>query len=307
MKRLAYILLLLLPAIGMAQNRMHLGQYMVHQPFFNPASIASYENLNGALIYKNQWMQFEGAPTVQGLNVNAPIKKGKHFIGLTVLNDQIGINNSTEISGSYAYKIKTGIRSRLSFGVSAMVNLMQSDYAELHIQDANDPMFQANSPTYAMPNFSFGAYYYRRRFYAGLAIPNLLENKIIYSDGYSGETEFNASNLHYYLHVGKQWVLGPKWDLNTSTLFKEVEGASLQMDFNIQTMYKKKVGVGASYRTSNELLAMATIDVIDGLRLSYGYEFNFSDIGDYSTGTHEIILVYNYMPPNEPVVVIPRF
>ena len=286
---------------------MHLGQYMVHQPFFNPATMSGYENLNGALVYKKQWLQFEGAPTIQGFNINTPIKKEKHYLGLSLINDKIGINNNNELSLSYAYKVRTGLYSRLTFGVSAMVNFMQSNYANLHIQDAGDPMFQSNSPTYAMPNLNFGTYFYRKKFYVGLAVPNMLENKILYSDGYTGSTSFNFSNLHYYLHVGQGWKLSPKADLNTSALVKEVEGASLQMDFNAQVLFNKKYGIGVSYRTSQELLAMATIEFLEGLRFSYGYEFNFGEIGNYSTGTHEIIFIYNYKPPKEPVVEIPRF
>lgn len=306
MKRLLY-LALLLPLFSSAQNQFHLGQYMVHQPFINPAAIGSYNQINGALFYKNQWTGFAGAPEIQGLNFNMPLGAKKSFVGLTVVHDKIGINDATEIAGTYAYKIKTSLKSRLVFGLSASLNLVQSDLAELHIQDENDPLFSANSEVFALPNFRFGTYFYKERFYAGFAVPNILENKIVYTTQIEGKAAFNFENLHYYFHTGYRWTLNENIDLNTSILVKEVKGSPLQIDGNVQAMFKKKVGIGASYRSSNELLAMASVQLIPELLLSYGYEFNFSNLGSYSNGTHEILLCYQFNPPEKPIVSIPRF
>ncbi len=290
-----------------AQNQFHMGQYMVHQPFLNPASMASFNHLNAALFYKNQWTGFEGAPTIQGLNVSAPIGKKKSFIGLTLIHDKIGINDATEISGTYAYKLKTSLKSRLVFSLTASLNLIQSDLAELHIQDQNDPLFIANSPTFALPNFKFGSYFYKKKFYVGFAVPNILENKVVYSTGLEGEAGFNFDNLHYYLHSGYTWALSQKTDLNTSFLVKEVKGSPLQFDINAQAMFDKKFGIGVSYRSSQELLAMASFRLIPELLFSYGYEFNFAELGNYSSGTHEILLTYAFNPPSKPIIAIPRF
>jgi type IX secretion system PorP/SprF family membrane protein len=308
MKRFFYIVLLVTLTLGAkAQNQFHMGQYMIHQPFINPASIGSYDDLNAALLYKKQWAGFEGAPKVQGLNLNLPLPGEKSFLGLTVLRDEIGITTSTEVTGSYAYRLKTGLNSKLTFGLSASLNMMQSNLDDLHIHDIDDPLFSENTPTYLMPNFEFGTYFTAKRFYVGLAIPNLLENKIIFTDGLEGATSFNFQNLHYYLHSGYAWKLNEKDDLNTSVLIKEVAGASLQFDVNMQVMFDNKFGIGASYRSSKELLAMLTFNVIPQLRLSYGYEFNFAELGNYSNGSHEVLLIFNRVKADKPVIAIPRF
>lgn len=307
MKKIALYLALVLPFSAFAQNQFHMGQYMVHQPFINPASIGSYQNPNAAIFYKNQWTGFAGAPELQGLNFNMPFANKKSFAGITVIHDKVGISDATEISGTYAYKIKTGIKSRLVFGLSTSLNLLQSNLAELHIQDANDPLFSSNTKTFALPNFRFGTYFYMKKFYVGLAVPNILENKIVYNGQLEGKASFAFENLHYYLHSGYRWDLNDKTDLNTSVLVKEVSGSPLQVDLNAQVLFNKKFGVGASYRTSKELLAMASYYLIPELLLSYGYEFNFADIGRYSNGTHEILLSYTFSPASRPIVEIPRF
>lgn len=306
MKQFLAIIFLFTGITANAQNQLHLGQYMVHQPFINPASIGSYDQLGGALVYKNQWLGFEGAPTIAGLNFHTPLGGKKSFVGLTVLRDEIGVNTSTEVSGMFAYKLKTGLRSRLVFGLSATLNMVQSG-AVTNIQDPGDPVFNGGNQMFAMPNFKFGTYFYRPRFYLGFAIPNLLENQVVYTTGLEGQTRFNFENLHYYLHTGYSFRLNEKNDLNASILVKEVAGASLQIDANLQYMWNKTLGVGASYRTSNELLAMLSYRLIPELLLSYGYEFNFTDIGAYSSGTHEILLTYSFVPPEKPAIDVPRF
>lgn len=307
MKNLSIALLSFMPLALFGQNQFHMGQYMVHQPFINPASIGSYQNPNAAIFYKNQWTGFAGAPELQGLNFNMPFGNKQHFAGITVIHDKVGISDATEISGSYAYKIKTGLKSRLVFGLSASLNLLQSNLAELHIQDANDPLFSANTRTFALPNFRFGTYFYMKKFYVGFTVPNLLENKIVYKGQLEGQASFDFENLHYYLHSGYRWNLNDNTDLNTSVMLKEVSGSPLQIDFNAQVLFNKKFGIGTSYRTSKELLAMASYYLVPELLLSYGYEFNFADIGRYSNGTHEILLSYTFNPPSKPIVEIPRF
>lgn len=307
MRKLIIVLALLTGLNGLGQNQFHIGQYAIHQPFMNPASIGTFQEINMAVVYKNQWVGFDGAPHLGGLNYNMPIGKAqKHFIGVNAIMDQVGINTSTEISGSYAYKIKTGDKSRLIFGLSASLNLVKADLDNITTIDVNDPLYTANSPTFALPNFKFGSYFYRNKFYIGFVVPNILENRVIEQNGGpKGEFRFNAANMHYYLHGGYKWRIKDKHDVIFSTLLKQVSGSPLQIDFNINTMFKDRFGVGLSYRTSNELMANMQIYIVPQLLLSYGYEYGFSALNDFYSGTHEVMLIYRVNSSN-PTIAFPR-
>lgn len=221
MKKLITIIIVLVSASTYSQNQFHMTQYMVHQPFVNPASMGMYENMNGSVFYKNQWTGFDGAPKLIGFNFNSPIGGMNNRLGLTVVNDRIGVNSNTEIAGSYAYSLKLSQTSTLSFGVSATLKLSQSDFAEVETNIV-DPEFQANSPTLAMPNFKFGTYYRTQKFYVGIALPNLLKNEIDYTTDFKGATSFDFSDWHFYLHSGYSWEINDKFDLNSSTIFKQI-------------------------------------------------------------------------------------
>lgn len=291
-----------------AQNQFHLGQYAIHQPFINPASIGSFNEINMALVYKNQWVGFEGAPQLGGFNYNMPLgKQQKNYIGLTGIMDKVGINSSTEISGSYAYKIKTGDNSRLIFGMSASLNLVKANLSEISTIDANDPLYSGNSPTFALPNFKFGSYFFRKNFYVGFVVPNILENKVIeYNGSTKGEFSFNPANMHYYLHGGYRWRIKDKHDVIFSSLIKEVSGAPVQVDFNINTMFKDRFGLGISYRTSKEVMANIQMYVAPAFLVSYAYEYGFSALNSFYSGTHEVMLVYRINSSNA-TIAFPRY
>ncbi|MDG2330620.1 MAG: type IX secretion system membrane protein PorP/SprF [Flavobacteriales bacterium] len=310
MKTLALTLFLgLFSLIGIAQNQYHMSQFMLHQPFINPAAQASYQTLNGALFYKTQWTGFIGAPKIAGFNINKALGQTKNnSLGFTLVNDQIGVNNTNDLSLNYAYRIKTGAASYLSLGLGASVMLMQSNLGEVHTITSDDPVFSGNTQTFVMPNFKFGAYFFKDKFYVGFTSPNLLKNRITFGTELEGSTEFDFANVHFYLHSGYQFELKEDLDLMTSVIFKNVSGAPLQVGFNAQLVFNKKFGIGGSYRTSNEATVLANYQLIPELRLGYAYDYNFDQIGDYSSGTHEIMLIYNLVNQSQiPIIEVPRF
>jgi len=277
-----------------AQNQFHIGQYAIHQPFLNPASIGTMETINLAMLYKKQWVKFEGAPHLQGFNFNMPITKAKKmFAGINILNDKAGLNNSTEVSGTFAYKLKTSKKSRLIFGLTASLNLIKSDLSDASLIDFNDPLYTTTTPTFALPNFKFGTYYYFKKFYIGFVAPNILENKVIETNGSpDGFYGFNPDNMHYYVHSGYKFDLKNKNSIITSLLVKEVAGSPIQLDFNVHTMFKDRFGLGVTVRSSKDAMGVISMYVIPQLLISYGYEYAFSELNQFNSGTHEILLVY---------------
>ncbi len=281
---------------------------MLHQAFMNPAAIGSYGNLNGAAFYKNQWTGFEGAPTFQGFNISSPIKGSANHLGFTFVNDRIGINTNMDISGIYAYKIKTSQKSRLVFSLAASARLIQSRYSELETDIANDPLFQQNSPMVLQPNFKFGSYFYTKKFYFGLAVPNLLKNSLAYDGSYQGNTEFDFNDMHFYVHSGYTFDLSDQVTLAPSVMIKQVSGAPTQMDINVHAVFKKKFGIGASFRSSKEIAAMLNYQIAKSFKLAYAYDFTFSELSNYSAGSHEIMLLFNMVEKKgRPAIEAPRY
>lgn len=311
MKAIKYILVSAILATGTfvhAQNQFHVSQYMLHHGFVNPGAIGNSNALSGAMFYRNQWTGMEGAPNVMGLNFNKPFSQGKNHLGFTMIHDRIGVSKNFEFTATYAYRMKLGVNKYLSLGLSATLALMQSDLASVQTVEANDPIFSASTPTFAMPNSKFGAYYFTPKFYIGLAIPNLLENKVVYDNNYTGVTEFNPKSMHYFIHTGYSFTLNENLDLNPSVMIRQVSGSPLSIDINAQIMYKKKLGAGFSFRSAKELVGLFNYQISDNFRLGYAYDFNWGQLGTFSRGSHEVMLIFKYIEKKGiPAIESPRF
>lgn len=304
-KLLTGIALLLITGSAIGQNQFHHGMYMLHQPYINSASMSSYDHLTVSAMYKAQWTGITGAPRIAAFNLVKPFNNSA--VGLTVQNDQVYINNQTEIAGSFSHSFQLAEGHRLAFGLSGVLNLMSADLSAVELITQGDPTFTFNTQMFVVPNVKFGAYYYKNNFYAGFAMPNLLENKIIFDNVLQGYAAFNSQDVHWYLHSGFSHPIDDKTQLNASVLFKNVHGAPLQFDANAQLLFNNFLGIGASYRTSNELLGILTCNITPDLKLGYAYEYNMGALGTVSSGSHEIMVIYRILPPVEPVISVPRF
>ncbi len=291
--RSSFLLLILSLAClsGRGQNQYHVSQYMLHQPFVNPASVGSYNTMNGALFYKHQWAGIDGAPRFGGIDINNPLGDNA-MIGLGVVYDKVGVNENTDISARYAYRLQLNDNLHLALGVAASMRVMQSDYSTLP-EVATDPSFNANTSTIIQPNFKFGGYLFSDKFYVGFAIPNLLKNDINRQGaGFEGTSEFDPSDMHQYLHFGAKFAINDKLELNPSMMLKNVSGSPLQLDVNAHIVYDDKIGFGISYRTSQELIGLLNYRITEVWKLGYAYDFGMSNLGQYTSGSHELMLVF---------------
>lgn len=304
----AGILSLFLALPGLAQQQQHLTQYMLHQPFTNPAAIASYDNISAALMYKKQWVGFDGAPTFQGFNVSMPVGGRNSTVALSAFNDKLGVTRRTEVGGSYAYHFGVTEASKLSFGLTSSLRMLQSNYNDLALQDKDDPLYNSNTPTVLLPQFSFGSYYFREDFYAGLSIPDLLKSDVRWNDEYTGNTQFSPGQSHYYVHAGYSYQAMDSLELQPSIFTKVVQGAPVQMDFNAQALYRDKYGLGFSYRSKEILSILANYRITPELRLGYAFDMNLTDLRNHAAGSHEVMLIFDSIQKKRQAKInVPRF
>jgi len=293
MRYLLYIGFIICTNAAISQTQLHMTNYVLHQPFINSAAIGSYNSINGAVFMKMQWVGIKDAPVFQGLNFNLPFSNEKSYLGITVFNDRIGVNKTTDIALSYAHRIKLNEVHSLSFGLGADIAIMQSNYSELTTIMENDPLFSADTRTYTAPNFNTGLYFFSKKYYVGFSIPKLLTNQIVYNTAYKMETTFNVANFHYHLQGGYKFRLAENYNLYTSTLVKYVAGSPIQVDLNTMLEYNEQIGLGLTYRTSTIVNGLLNFKITKSLKIGYSYGYNFNELRNFSNGSHEIILIFN--------------
>src|SRR5690606_35614240 len=164
-KHIVSVSLVLVALSSYAQQDPQYTQYMYNTVNVNPANAGSREALSIFGMYRTQWVGMEGAPHTGVFSVHSPVGENVG-LGLTVLNDRIGISDETNISADFSYAIPVSDNYKLAFGLKATAHLLSVDYSKLTI-NPNDPLFQNNINNRFSPNIGAGVYLYSEKFYAG--------------------------------------------------------------------------------------------------------------------------------------------
>ncbi len=104
--------------LSFSQQDPQYSQYMFNPLVLNPAYAGSREVLSSVLLYRNQWVNMDGAPLTVTASINSPLKKKKMGLGFHVISDKIGPSSTTQYMGSFAYRIRLG-QGKLAFGLRA--------------------------------------------------------------------------------------------------------------------------------------------------------------------------------------------
>jgi type IX secretion system PorP/SprF family membrane protein len=277
---------------AVAQQHPLFSQYMFNGLYINPAYAGSKDFVSTTFIARKQWAGFEGAPSTQIASLHAPLKKKRVGLGVVISNDKIGITNQTDFYGSYAYHIPTN-SGIFAMGLSAGFSYYRSQFSDLTVWDPDDPVYETNSLSNVLPNFGAGLYYYSQKFYAGVSVPQILS----YDNDKSLAIEVERTHKvvrHYFMTSGMIVETGGELKLRPSVMVKYVDNAPLQYDINLNFILSDIIWLGATYRSEDAVIAMAEYQVSKKLRIGYAYDITLSELRTYSSGSHEIVIGYDF-------------
>lgn len=289
---LVVVLLALLWNTSQAQQYPVYSQYLFNGLVINPAYAGSHVQFSATAMYRNQWVNFDGAPKTLSFSAHSALAKNKVGVGLLITNDEIGSYSNQSMFGSYAFIIKSPVGT-LAMGLQAGFNLTSADFSNLNLDDPNDASF-ANIESRFKPNFGAGVYFHNDLLFAGLSVPFLLNNKV------SGGVEQLASEIsearYYYLHGGMVLPLNraKTVQFNPAMLIQAQEGSPLRIDINAGFIFHEVFSVGASYRNIDAIITYIDLKLSEQFHFGYSYDWTTSDINQFSQGTHEFMLNYRF-------------
>ena len=94
--------------IGYGQQERQYSQFMYNKLAINPAFAGALPSTSFGLLYRNQWMGFEGSPVTQSLSANIPFLDQRVGVGANLIHSTIGISDMWTLSGMYAYRLPMG-------------------------------------------------------------------------------------------------------------------------------------------------------------------------------------------------------
>lgn len=301
-------------SVSFAQQDPQFTQFMHSNLIYNPGYAGTSEAICSNVLYRQQWVNFPGAPRTGLLSFDMPIGQLPLAVGLNVMNDQIGFSKTLFARLALAWNYRPfGGPGVLGLGID--VGILQQQFNGTWItpdgpgqRDASIPDYQSGSIT--APNaglnkitydIGFGAFYsIANKMYVGISSTHLAAQDIKSADS----VKYQLAR-HYYIVGGYTFDLSPVHAISPNIKVKS-DGASTQLDVNLTYTFNRTFWVGVSYRMQDAIAPMLGYKfqngTLKGLKAGYSYDLTMSKIKGYSSGTHEIMLGYCFKPKSKPRV-----
>jgi type IX secretion system PorP/SprF family membrane protein len=157
-------------------------------------------------------------------------------------------------------------------------------------QPDQDPLIPVNKESFVAFDAGLGLYLKADKYYASLSVTHINQPKIKFT---KEETEVSTYiSRHYYLTGGYTLQLpNPSLELLPS-FFAYSDGKVIQFNITSLVRYNKKVWGGVSYRAGDALIGIVGLELFNGIRIGYAYDFPLSDIRKSTSGSHEFMVNY---------------
>lgn len=294
MKRINILLLLLImiPFSVSGQLTPFTNQYILNPLRINPAYAGNRGVMNMAAFYRKQWVGIKGSPETMSLIVDAPFSDDRMGLGLIITNDKIGVTKETQIGANYSYMIDM-TTGTLSFGLGAGLVATNTAWSDLIVLDPGDEYILIDSKVFVVPAFSFGTYYSGQNYFAGFSIPKLIgyrfdfeKNKYVLNN--------NMSDYYYLFNTGYLFDLSSNLKFFPSALIVFSPKDKILFDINAHFRVMERLWLGASYRNDRSISGMFQFQVNDQIKFAYTYDFDFAKLKTFSSGSHEVMLRYEF-------------
>jgi type IX secretion system PorP/SprF family membrane protein len=279
-----------------AQQDPHFTQYMYNMSVINPAYATDTPAiLNLGSLYRYQWSGIKGAPKTMNLFAHTPISE-KIETGLSLISDDIGdgAKKETNIFADFAYVIQLNKTQKLSFGVKAGFSTISTNFNgfQLNSGDVSTDLAFAENQNETMPNIGAGVYYFTDNYYVGLSVPNILTAE---HTGSSKDqiNSFGTHRVHGYLTGGYVFDINEEFKLKPAAMAILLQGAPVSVDLTANVLYNEKFELGAAYRLGDAVSVLMNVNVTPNLKIGYSYDYTISNLSQFNSGSHEIVLLYN--------------
>jgi type IX secretion system PorP/SprF family membrane protein len=288
---------------------------------FNPA-MTGFKGYCATAIYRGQWDKVENAPNTMLVNAQASLPNigvgnGGSGVGISFMNDVIGLGKEMDIKLNYAYHQHFQTKGFLSAGLG------------LGIESVGfDPKWVVPNPTALDPNLplnasgtgfdvNFGLHWKGETvpYFVGVSMTHLTSPTL-------KNVNFTKARS-YYVNAGLKinQVMVPlmpeRLDITPSFLFKTDAAAGI-VDFNVMANWwmdpsSGNMGLfgGVTYRTKDAFALLVGFQIKkypgslggdpDGMKIGYSYDAQTGPLNQYGGGSHELMFNYCMFKPAPPV------
>ncbi len=268
-------------------------QYMYNMSVINPAyTTGNIGIVNLGALHRTQWVGANGAPKSSNIFAHTPINENVE-VGFSLVNDNIGdVVKENNLNADFAYKLNLEEYGQLSFGLKAGVTFFDVNFNGFVLESGDvftDPDFAENINR-SFFNFGAGVYYNTENYYLGLSVPAILNAKHL--DRNNGKYQ-GTEQAHTYLTGGYVFEINELFKFKPAFMAKAVKGAPMSLDLTANILFDNKVEFGVGYRLEDAFTGMVNFKATPELRIGYAYDHTISNLGPFSSGSHELFILYD--------------
>lgn len=293
-----------------AQQDPQYSHFMFNTLVLNPAVAGSTDALSALILYRNQWVGFEGRPTTQTISGHIPINAINSGVGLHIVNDNLGQESTLGFNAAYALKIKVS-KGVLSLGGQLGFLQKKFDPSGFKSIEPNDMSIPTGTDAAILPDIGIGALYSTEKYHIGFSTTHITQGKLTYTS-VSGESNFQMTR-HFYLTGGYNYNFNSNIDLKPSVILKMDKPSNIpQVEANVIAYYKQRIWAGMAFRFQfDAIIGLVGLNITENIKAGYAYDINVSSLSSYNGNTHELFLGYDLpIKPNTKtnfIIKTPRF
>ena len=262
--------------------------YNYNMNVINPAYAGTVEASQLTANFRSQWVGIQDAPEIQSFSFASRLGE-KVGIGASVVNSTVFVLNETDIYLDFSYRLQISRYTNLYLGLKAGGSSVNIDLNR--VGENNDPLFTENVNRFN-PNVGIGAYLKGEHYFIGVSAPTLLKGERYEKE--SGVVTNATNELHLFANAGYTFFTNRDIQFTPSFMARFVQGVPFSLDLTGTIDLYEKVELGISHRLEESISAVSFFKIAPWAAFGYAYEHALTDVGDYSTGTHEIMMRFRW-------------
>ncbi|NNC83090.1 MAG: type IX secretion system membrane protein PorP/SprF [Flavobacteriales bacterium] len=288
MSRLLTISFLLMLLGAEAQQIQQYSQFFMNDYALNPGIAGLRENIEVRSNNRYQWEGITDAPRTYTLSINVPVADEGLGFGAYLFTDIVGPTRRIGFQAGGSYHLPLNDKMKLGIGFSVGVLEYSVDGEKIELADNGDGALMNLLGTTRVVDAKAGVILNAEDFYVGFSVPQIAQNNLdIYASSVAGSSTLVT---HYFLMGGYRYEINEDYTIEPNVLAKYVSPAPIKLDISLRGIWKDKVWLGGGYRNGDAFVAMVGVRLNDQILIGYSHDFTTSDIQNYSSGTHEIML-----------------
>jgi type IX secretion system PorP/SprF family membrane protein len=233
---------------------------------------------------------FDGAPVVNVLNLHGPVTLFgiSSGIGITLYSDVAGALRAPGFNVAYAYRRPL---YKGAVGIGVELGMLSSWYATNSWRLPGGGVSDNATPTREEAALSFdmnmGVAYYSDTWFGGIACKHLTAPSL-------GTERIAQYTQTLYLHAGYRYpFINSRWSV-TPMFRLMTDFAQTGWRIDAVAQYNAKYLLGLGFRWGQAVTGMVGMDILNGVKVVYAYDFLITALNRFSGGSHELMISYSF-------------